>query len=126
MDSVTVSGVRGSVQDELLEVAPIVLRLPRRLDRITAAVEQGRLSANVQHRLDPSERRLLARLVDRAVLAFLGASLGVMSVLLLGVHGGPMVAGSTSLYQLLGWLGLAATVVLMLRVIVGIGRESAD
>ena len=66
---------------------------------------------------------MVARLVDRAVLAFLAASLGLMSVLLLGVHGGPSVAGAASLYQVLAWVGLCATAALMLRVIVGIGRE---
>jgi ubiquinone biosynthesis protein len=123
MDSYSVTSATGWVQDELIEAAPIIRRLPRRVDRIATAVEQGRLTTNVRLTLDPAERRMVARLVDRAVLAFLAASLGLMSVLLLGVHGGPTVAGAASVYQVLAWVGLCATAALMLRVIVGIGRE---
>jgi ubiquinone biosynthesis protein len=123
-DSVSPASAGAWVRDELLEAAPIVRRLPRRVDRIATALEQGRLTTNVRLTLDPSDRRIVVRLVDRAVLAFLSAALGIISVLLLGVHGGPVVARSASLYQVLSWAGLTATVVLMLRVIVGLGRES--
>jgi len=125
MDSVSVASAGAWVRDELAEAAPIIRRLPRRVDRIAAALDQGRLTTNVRLALDPSDRRSLARLADRAVLAFVAAALGLISVLLLGVHGGPTVAGSASLYQVLSWAGLCATVVLMLRVIVGIGREGS-
>jgi ubiquinone biosynthesis protein len=125
MDSVSVASVSEWVQDELAEIAPIIRRLPRRVDRIATALDQGRLTTNVRLVLDPSDRGAVARLADRAVLAFLAAALGLMSVQLLGVHGGPNVAGSASLYEVLGWAGLCATGVLMLRVIVGIGREGS-
>jgi len=125
MDSVTPASTTGWLRDELLEAVPIVRRLPRRLDRIGSALEQGRLTTNLRLTLDPAERRLVARLVDRAVQAFLAASLGLISVLLLGVRGGPTLLSSASLYTVLAWLGFCATAALMLRVVVGIRHEGA-
>jgi ubiquinone biosynthesis protein len=125
MDSVVPASATDWLRDELMEAVPIVRRLPRRVDRITTALEQGRLTTNVRIALDHSERRMAARLVDRAVLAFLSASLGLISVLLLGLHGGPTLASAASLYEVLGWLGLCATGALMLRVIVGMRQEAA-
>ncbi|HYW26990.1 MAG TPA: hypothetical protein VE953_22670 [Terriglobales bacterium] len=126
MDSVTPASTSGWLRDELLEAVPIVRRLPRRLDRIGTALEQGRLMTNLRLTLDPAERRLVARLVDRAVQAFLAASLGLISVLLLGVHGGPTLPSSASLYTVLAWVGLCATGALMLRVVVGIRHEGGS
>lgn len=104
--------------DELLSLLPVLRRLPRRLDRIATAAEQGTLSASVRVLADRRDTRFLAGLVDRAVLAFLG----VMSVLLIGTKAGAAITASLSTLQLFGYLGLFISVVLILRVIVAIAR----
>ena len=69
-------------------------------------------------------------MVSRVVLAFLGATLGLMSVLLLGIRTGPILipaaaaaGGGTTIFQAVGYLGLFFSLVLILRVIITIIRE---
>ena len=70
--------------------------------------------------------------MGRAVLAFLGAAFGVISVMLIGVCGGPLflptAAGPTitpalSLYQFIGYNLLIAAAILALRVLFTILRS---
>jgi ubiquinone biosynthesis protein len=42
------AAVQKTAADELLALLPVLRRLPRRVDRITGALEQGRLSVNVR------------------------------------------------------------------------------
>jgi ubiquinone biosynthesis protein len=72
---------------------------------------------------DESDRRFIGALIGRAVLAFLGATLGIMSVMLIGTRGGPTFFPGTSLFHLLGYVGLFFSTVLILRVVIAISRE---
>jgi len=56
-------------------------------------------------------------------LTVLGASAGLMAVLLLGTTGGPAVTTRLGLYQLLGYFLLVISSVLVLRVLVLIFRR---
>lgn len=96
---------------------PTLRRLPRRVDRITGALEQGRLSVNVRLLADERDRRVITTLLHQALLAFLGATIGVMGVLLLGSAGGPVVSASLSLFELIGYNLLVVSFVLVLRVL---------
>ena len=40
--------VKKTAADELAELLPVIRRLPRRFDRVTGALEQGRLGLNVR------------------------------------------------------------------------------
>jgi ubiquinone biosynthesis protein len=117
------TSLRKAATDELLTLLPLLQRLPRRLDRITAALEHGSLSANVRLFTDERDMHFLSRLVSRAVLAFLGAALGIMSVLFLGMQGGPALNSTISVYQVFGYAGLFLSSILILRVIIAIVRE---
>jgi ubiquinone biosynthesis protein len=72
---------------------------------------------------DESDRRYVSALVGRAVLAFLGAALGIMSVMLIGTRGGPAFFPGTSLFHVLGYVGLFFSTVLILRVVIAISRD---
>lgn len=72
-------------------------RLPRRLDRISGSLERGRLGLNVRLLADAGDRRYLTGLAHQFVLTFLAATLGVMAVLMLGLHGGPNVTHKVTL-----------------------------
>jgi ubiquinone biosynthesis protein len=106
-----------AVRDELLAAAPVVRRLPRRLDRITAALEHGQLSINVRQLADERDRRVITALVHQVLLAFLGATTGLMGVIVLGAQGGPVVTQDVTLFQLLGYNLLVVSLLLMLRVL---------
>ena len=117
------AALRKTATDELISFVPMLRRLPRRLDRISGSLEHGRLSINVRLLADESDRRYLTGLVHQLVLAFLAATLGVMSVLMLGLHGGPSVTHSVTLYAFFGYCLLVFAGVLALRVLVLVFRS---
>jgi len=103
--------------DELLALLPVLRRLPRRADRITGALETGRLSLNVRLFADQRDRRVVTTMLHQVLLAFLGATTGIMGVLLLGTTGGPRVSTSVSLFGVIGYNLLVVSFVLVLRVL---------
>lgn len=125
--SIAPTSLRRAATDQMLTLLPILQRLPRRMDRITAAMERGALSTNVRLFANERDTRFISSLVNRAVLAFLGAALGVMAVVLLVMSGGrPPRASGQEVLPVLGYVALFASVALMLRVIIAIARERAD
>jgi ubiquinone biosynthesis protein len=119
--------LRKAGADELLSLLPILRRLPRRLDQLTAMATHGGLPLNVRLFADERDARFVNRLVSRVTLAFLGAALGIMSILLLGLQGGPAITLSPpiSVYQMFGYLGLFISMILILRVIIASTGERA-
>jgi len=111
--------------DELVTLLPMLRRVPRRLDRILAAAEGGRLALNVRLFADERDRRYATGLVQQLLLTVLGATAGLMAVLLLGAPGGPVVTPRLGLYQLLGYFLLVISSVLVLRVLVLIFRRGS-
>ena len=84
--------IRKTATDELAALVPLLRRLPRRIDRIGGALEDGRLTLSVRLLADPSDRRYLTGLVHQVLLAFLAAAAGIMAVLMIGLHGGPALS----------------------------------
>ncbi len=119
------SRLRESVEDELVSLLPVLRRLPRRVDRVTDAVEHGRLTVNVRLFAHPADRRLVADLLHQALLTVLGAAAGLMAVLLLSSRGGPQVTESLGTFTLFGYVLLIVAVVLVLRVLAAIFRRDA-
>jgi ubiquinone biosynthesis protein len=99
-------------------------RLPRRIDRITGAVEQGRLSMSMRLFADERDRSFITGLLHQVMLTALGATAGVMAVLLLGSTG-PQIAADVGLHQVLGYNLLIIAVLLGLRVVVTVLRPRA-
>jgi ubiquinone biosynthesis protein len=116
--------VAEAVRDEAFGLMPILQRAPRRLDRITGLIERGQIRGHVSLFSDPHDADLVTRLVNRGVLAFAGATLGIVSVLLLAVDAGPRLAAALSFLDVLGYFGLFSGVVLILRVVLAAIRES--
>jgi ubiquinone biosynthesis protein len=116
--------LRQAATDELTTLLPVLRRLPRHIDRISASLETGRLAVNVRLLADDRDRRYLTTLVHQILLAFLTATSGVMAVLMLGLHGGPQVTASVTLYQFLGYGLLVISAILALRVLVAVLRRS--
>ena len=77
------ASLRDAAAGELLTLLPMLRKLPRRADRITAALAQGRFTTNLRLFSDPHDVSVITGLVNRAVLGLLGSALGVMSVILL-------------------------------------------
>jgi ubiquinone biosynthesis protein len=99
-----------------------VQRLPRRLDRLTDALQDGRLSVRVRLLADDRDRRYVTSLAHQFILAFLAAATGIMAALMLGLHGGPKVTHTVTLYAFFGYCLLVFAGVLALRVLVLVFR----
>ena len=115
--------LRKTATDELVALLPVLRRLPRRLDRISGALESGRLSMNVRLLADERDRRVITGLVHRSLLTLLGAVTGLVAALLLGTRGGPQVTPALSLFQVIGYNLLVVSAVLVLRVLFTIFRS---
>lgn len=111
------------LEEELLALLPMVRGLPRRLDRIGDAMENGRLRLNIRLFSDDQDRRLITGLIHQSLLTVIGAAAGVMATLLLGSGNGPQVTATIGLFPILGYSLLIISVVLVLRVLVIVLRR---
>jgi ubiquinone biosynthesis protein len=115
--------VQKTATDELMALLPVLRRLPRRADRITGAMEQGRFSVNVRLFADERDRRVVTDLTHRFLLTLLGAATGIGAVLLIGAPGGPKITSTVSLFQVIGYNLLLVASILVLRVLFAIFRN---
>jgi len=117
------SSVAQTLTDEITALLPVLRRLPRRIDRITGALEQGRLNINVRVFADEHDRRFATDLLHQVLLAFLGATTGIMAVFLISASGGPEVTPGVGLFQVFGYNLLVISCILILRVLFVIFRQ---
>jgi len=115
--------VTKTAADELMALLPVLRRLPRRADRITGAMEQGKFSVNVRLFADERDRRVVTDLTHQFLLTLLGAATGIGAVLLIGAPGGPKIAPEVSLFQLIGYNLLLVASILVLRVLFAVFRS---
>ncbi|MBB3732569.1 ABC1 kinase family protein [Nonomuraea dietziae] len=115
--------VKEAVAQEVTALLPMLRRLPRRVERIASAAEHGRFTMNVRLLGDERDRRFLTGLLHQALLTVLGATAGLMAVMLLGTEGGPtVITGRMSLYELIGYNLLVISSILVLRVLILVFR----
>lgn len=106
-----------SLAHEFLSVLPMLRRLPRRVERISSALEEGRLGVRVRFLADERERRFVTGLLHQLTVTLLAACTGLMGVMLVvfGTRRGPYVTEQLEFYPLLGYHLLAVSAILMLR-----------
>lgn len=102
---------------EVLELAPLPRRLPRRFDRITAAIERGQLSTNVRLLADPLDQQVFSGYLHQALECVLAATTGIMAAVLLTSQSGPLISDSVRLYAVFGYNLLVISAVLAIRVL---------
>jgi ubiquinone biosynthesis protein len=123
MATVSPLAVPKTAAEELIALVPVLRRLPRRFDRVTSALEQGRLSLNVRLFADERDRRVITGLTYQVLLTVLAAASGIAAALLLGVTSGPKITPNVSLGQLIGYNLLVVAGILGLRVLYTIFRN---
>ncbi len=101
-------------------------RLPRHIDRAFTSLERDGLRVRVTHFSDEHDERFVSKLVNRLVLAFLAGAIGLVSVGLIAIEGGPAFSASTSLFRVFGYFGLFCATVLSMRVIVAVLRDGLN
>ena len=122
-EQLTPRSVADAAASELVTLLPMLRRLPRRADQITAALARGRLTINLRWFSDANDVRVITGLVNRVVLGMVGAAVGVISVIMLVSRSGPKAVPGVTLLQLFGYVGLFVSVTLMLRVVVEVLRR---
>ncbi|MDJ0347477.1 AarF/UbiB family protein [Streptomyces sp. H10-C2] len=116
------SSVGQVLQSELYAAVSLLRRLPRRLERVTSALEQGRLTISVRSFADARDRHYVRSLLHEVLLVVIGATSGVMGTILLTIRRGPMVTASMGLFDLIGYHLLVLTAVLLVRALSVISR----
>ncbi|HYN29359.1 MAG TPA: AarF/UbiB family protein [Dermatophilaceae bacterium] len=112
------------LQREWATLGPVLRRVPRHLDRITTQLAAGQLSTRPRLLSHPEDRRVVERVLDKALMAVLGLGLLAVSVAMIAVEAGPViVTADVTLLSVLGWLTLFAGTVLVLRVLLDVLRE---
>jgi ubiquinone biosynthesis protein len=109
--------LRRTATEELMSLLPVLRRLPRRIDRVTSALEQGRLSVNIRLFADERDRAVVTTMLHEVLLAFTGMATGIMAVLLLASTGGPQVTPELTLNQVFGYNLLVISALLGLRLL---------
>ncbi len=113
-------------REELVRLAPMLRRLPRQMDRMMQTAQRDGLRARVSLFADDRDVAVVTRLVNRFVLAFAGGAVGIVSVILIGIKGGPPFTGDTSLFRFFGYFGLFCSTVLIMRVLVAVLRDGVN
>ena len=93
------NSMQQALRDELLRTVPMLRRLPRHVDRAFSNLERDGLRVRVTHFSDEHDERVVARLVNRLVLAFLSGAIGLVSVGLIAIDGGPAFSDRTTLFR---------------------------
>jgi ubiquinone biosynthesis protein len=91
-------------------------------DRLGRGIRPPAPQAGDGDQLHDRDRRHLTGLLHQALLTVIGATSGIMAVLLLGIRDGPQVTPAVGLYQLFGYNLLVVAAILVLRVLVLIFR----
>ncbi len=116
-DQLRPSALRAVAVRELFGVVSAARKLPRRVDRITEALETGRLSVNIRLFGDRQDRRLVTGLVRRILLVLLGSGAGILAIVYLTLPARPTAVLSTgaagallggATVVLLGWAAIDA------------------
>lgn len=94
--------LRGMLEEQLVQVLPVLQRLPRRVDAIAAAAQSGQLQLRVSWLADPGDRSFVLGLVHHAVITVLAAVLALCGVLLLVDAGGPALTPELRTNTVLG------------------------
>jgi ubiquinone biosynthesis protein len=119
----SVSSLRDVLTEEAMTQLPRLQRFPERVDELLGQAVRGELSARVSLFSRPRDEQLLRTLVNRLATAIICASLGIGSVILLGVRAGPDVTATVTLNEVLGYIGIAVAAILAMRIVAGVIRE---
>jgi hypothetical protein len=87
-------------------------------------LEHGGLTTKVRLFSDPDDIAVVERLANRGILSLLALGVSALAVMLLGTEAGPTIAGTDiRLVEVLGWTGLFAGLILLLRVLLDVLRS---
>lgn len=120
----------GSLKEEfehrMVQLLPLVNRLPRRINKITEDLEHGRFTMRVRVLDDPSDRRFLTGLFQQLIVAVLAGSAVVGAIMLITSNEGPLLTGDIHLYGFFGFVLLFGGFVLGMRALMLVFKRDSE
>ncbi|MFF2907769.1 ABC1 kinase family protein [Paenibacillus sp. NPDC057934] len=107
--------LKETVTNELLELLPVIRRLPRRIDQLGSMLEKGDISFKVGFFSDKANTAFVTKWISQALLAFVGTAIGGISVGLLSL-GRDAEAKEIGIVEIFGYTGVLISAVLLIRV----------
>lgn len=117
-ETLATGDLRQALESRLLSVLPALQRLPRRLDKISEDLEQGRFTVNVRPFADRPGRGFITDLVQQLVVTLLAATGTLGAIILITSDTGPHLTPNVRLYAFFGYVLLFVAFVLALRALV--------
>ncbi|WP_253901584.1 AarF/ABC1/UbiB kinase family protein [Arthrobacter sp. PAMC 25486] len=120
-----IGNLKGEFEQRMMQLLPLVNRLPRRLNKITEDLEHGRFSMRVRVLDHPSDRRFLTGLFQQLIVAVLAGSAVLGAILLITSNEGPLLTGDIHLYGFFGFVLLFGGFVLGMRALMLVFKRNA-
>lgn len=117
-DAMSPEKARVVLETQLATLLPTLQRLPRRLNKITEDLQEGRFGVNVRLLADPRDRAFISGIVHQFVMTVLAAACTIGGIVLLAADGGPMMTTTVRLWSFLGFVLLFFGFVLASRLLV--------
>jgi len=108
--------LKTTATNELLEMLPVIRRLPRRIDHLGSMLEKGEVSFKVGFFSDKANTSFVTKWIAQALLAFVGTAFGGISIGLLSVSDHSTTSSEFNLVAAFGYTGLLISAVLLIRV----------
>jgi ubiquinone biosynthesis protein len=107
--------ITDELQRRALQLMPMIDRMPRRINKITEDLEQGRFSMNMRVLENPSDRSFLTSLFQQLIVAVLAGAAVVGAIMLITSDEGPLLTKDIHLYSFFGFILLFGGFVLSMR-----------
>lgn len=121
---ISTDGVRRQLSNQAVRALPLLTQLPRRLNRITDDLQNGRFTTHMRIVSHPDDRDFLIGLANQVVVAVLAGFAVLGAILLLVTDGGPTLF-RFRVYDILGFLlGFAGLVLAIRSVAMVFGRRA--
>nr|WP_240977334.1 AarF/ABC1/UbiB kinase family protein [Knoellia sp. DB2414S] len=116
--------VRATLEDQLLTLAPVLQRLPRRLAAIGDQLEEGRLSVRVRLLAHADDRTFVEDALRQLTITLIAAACAICGVVLVVADTGPMMLPNLRLFTFVGATLFFFAFVLAARALARVFRPS--
>lgn len=118
--------ITDELQRRALQLMPMIDRMPRRINKITEDLEQGRFSMNMRVLENPSDRSFLTSLFQQLIVAVLAGAAVVGAIMLITSDEGPLLTKDIRLYSFFGFVLLFGGFVLSMRSLMLVFRRDGQ
>ena len=118
--------ITDELQRRALQLMPMIDRMPRRINKITEDLEQGRFSMNMRVLENPSDRSFLTSLFQQLIVAVLAGAAVVGAIMLITSDEGPLLTKDIHLYSFFGFVLLFGGFVLSMRSLMLVFRRDGQ